>query len=396
MTMNIELHKITVRELTRGYADNNENGVRAYGGRLDVRPPYQREFVYGEKERDAVIDTLTNGFPLNVMYWAVRNVADCVPQSGQPICGDADSDRADSICGDADGDRAKYEIIDGQQRTISICQYVNGDFAFNFRYFHNLQPDEQEQILNYELQVYICSGSDSEKLKWFKTINIAGKELTEQELRNAVYAGSWVSDAKRYFSKNGAPAAKIGGDYLTGSAIRQDYLETAISWISDGNVEVYMSNHQHDPSAAPLWQFFQSVITWIETSFRPTKERKKIMKGVDWGMLYKQYKDQVFDFKAVDDEVKRLILDDDVTKKTGIYPYILTRKEKYLSIRAFTDAQKLAACERQMGFCADCGQHFDLSQMEADHITPWHLGGKTVAENCQMLCRDCNRRKSGK
>ncbi len=394
--MNIELHKITVRELTRGYADNNENGVRAYGGRLDVRPPYQREFVYGEKERDAVIDTLTNGFPLNVMYWAVRNVADCVPQSGQPICGDADSDRADSICGDADGDRAKYEIIDGQQRTISICQYVNGDFAFNFRYFHNLQPDEQEQILNYELQVYICSGSDSEKLKWFKTINIAGKELTEQELRNAVYAGSWVSDAKRYFSKNGAPAAKIGGDYLTGSAIRQDYLETAISWISDGNVEVYMSNHQHDPSAAPLWQFFQSVITWIETSFRPTKERKKIMKGVDWGMLYKQYKDQVFDFKAVDDEVKRLILDDDVTKKTGIYPYILTRKEKYLSIRAFTDAQKLAAYERQMGFCADCGQHFELSQMEADHITPWHLGGKTVAENCQMLCRDCNRRKSGK
>ena len=418
--MNIELHKITVRELTRGYADNNENGVRAYGGRLDVRPPYQREFVYGEKERDAVIDTLTNGFPLNVMYWAVRNVADCVPQSGQPICEDADSDRtdsicgdadgdradsicedadcdrADSICGDADGDRAKYEIIDGQQRTISICQYVNGDFAFNFRYFHNLQPDEQEQILNYELQVYICSGSDSEKLKWFKTINIAGKELTEQELRNAVYSGSWVSDAKRYFSKNGAPAAKIGGDYLTGSAIRQDYLETAISWISDGNVEVYMSNHQHDPSAAPLWQFFQSVIIWIETSFRPTKERKKIMKGVDWGMLYKQYKDQVFDFKAVDDEVKRLILDDDVTKKTGIYPYILTRKEKNLSIRAFTPAQKLAAYERQMGFCADCGQHFDLSQMEADHITPWHLGGKTVAENCQMLCRDCNRRKSGK
>ena len=382
--MNIELHKITVRELTKGYADNNENGVRAYGGCLDVRPPYQREFVYGEKERDAVIDTLTNGFPLNVMYWAVRNVADCVPQSGQPICGDAD------------GDKAKYEIIDGQQRTISICQYVNGDFAFNFRYFHNLQPDEQEQILNYELQVYICSGSDSEKLKWFKTINIAGKELTEQELRNAVYAGMWVSDAKRYFSKNGAPAAKIGGDYLTGSAIRQDYLETAISWISDGNVEVYMSNHQHDPSAAPLWQFFQSVITWIETSFRPTKERKKIMKGVDWGMLYKQYKDQVFDFKAIDDEVKRLILDDDVTKKTGIYPYILTRKEKYLSIRAFTDAQKLAAYERQMGFCADCGQHFDLSQMEADHITPWHLGGKTVAENCQMLCRDCNRRKSGK
>jgi len=386
--MNIELHKITVRELTKGYVDNNENGVRAYGGKLDVRPPFQREFVYKEKQRDAVIDTLTQGFPLNVMYWAVRNVADCVSQSGQPICRDANDDNG--------GDNAQFEIIDGQQRTISICQFVNGDFAFNFRYFHNLQPDEQEQILNYELQVYICSGTDSEKLKWFRTINIAGEELTEQELRNAVYAGPWVSDAKRYFSKNGCPAAKIGSDYLTGSAIRQDYLETAIAWMSDGNIEVYMSNHQHDASAAPLWQFFQSVITWIETSFRPTKERKKIMKGVDWGMLYKRYKDQVFDYKQIDEEVKRLILDDDVTKKTGIYPYILTRKEKYLSIRAFTDAQKLAAYESQMGFCADCGQHFELSQMEADHITPWHLGGKTIAENCQMLCKECNRRKSGK
>ena len=386
--MNIELHKITVRELTKGYVDNNENGVRAYGGRLDVRPPYQREFVYKEKQRDAVIDTLTQGFPLNVMYWAKRIVADCVSQSGKSVCGDAD--------GDNGSDKAQYEIIDSQQRTISICQYVNGDFAFNFRYFHNLQPDEQEQILNYELQIYICSGTDSEKLKWFRTINIAGEALTEQELRNAVYAGSWVSDAKRYFSKNGAPAAKIGSDYLNGSAIRQDYLETAIDWISDGNIEVYMSNHQHDASAAPLWQFFQSVITWIETSFRPTKERKKIMKGVEWGMLYKQYKDQVFDCKAIDEEVKRLILDDDVTKKTGIYPYILTRKEKYLSIRAFTDAQKLSAYERQMGFCADCGQHFELSQMEADHITPWCDGGRTVADNCQMLCKECNRRKSGK
>ena len=363
--MKIELHKITVRDLTNGYEDNNENGVRAYDGKLDVRPPFQREFVYKEKQRDAVIDTLTQGFPLNVMYWAVRE----------------------------DG---TYEIIDGQQRTISICQYVNGDFAFDFRYFHNLQADEQEQILNYELQVYICSGTDSEKLKWFKTINIAGEELTEQELRNAVYAGPWVTDAKRYFSKNGCPAAKIGSDYLTGSAIRQDYLETAISWISDGNVEVFMSNHQHDASAAPLWQFFQSVITWIETSFRPTKERKKIMKGVDWGALYKQYKDEVIDYKKVDEEVKRLILDDDVTKKTGIYPYVLTRKEKFLSIRAFTDAQKLSAYERQMGFCTDCKRHFELSQMEADHITPWHLGGRTVAENCQMLCRECNRRKSGK
>ena len=363
--MQIELHKITVRDLTQGYEDNAENGVRAYGGRLDVRPPYQREFVYKEKQRDAVIDTLTHGFPLNVMYWAVR-------------------------------DDGTYEIIDGQQRTISICQYVNGDFAYMFRYFHNLQPDEQQQILDYELNVYICSGTDSEKLQWFKTINIAGEELTEQELRNAVYAGSWVSDAKRYFSKPGCVASKIASDYLTGSAIRQDYLETAISWISDGNIEVYMSNHQHDANAAPLWQFFQSVVTWIESSFQPSKERRKIMKGVDWGALYKEFKDSVIDTKAVGEEVKKLILDEDVTKKTGIYPYILTRKEKFLSIRTFSEAQKLAAYENQLGICSHCHKHFDLSQMEADHITPWHEGGRTTAENCQMLCRDCNRRKSGK
>lgn len=363
--MQIELHKITVRELTQDYEDNAEKGVRAFGGKLDVRPPYQREFVYKDKQRDAVIDTLTRGFPLNVMYWAVR-------------------------------DDGTYEIIDGQQRTISICQYVNGDFAYLFRYFHNLQPDEQQQILDYELNVYICSGSDSEKLKWFQTINIAGEELTDQELRNAVYAGSWVSDAKRYFSKPGCVATKIASDFLTGSAIRQDYLETAISWISDGNINVYMSNHQHDASSAPLWQFFQSVITWIESSFHPTKERKKIMKGIDWGSLYKEFKDSVIDSNAVDEEVKKLILDDDVTKKTGIYPYILTRKEKFLSIRAFSEAQKLAAYENQFGICPYCHKHFELNQMEADHITPWHEGGRTVAENCQMLCRECNRRKSGK
>ena len=363
--MKIELNKITVRDLTNGYEDNAENGVKAFGGKLDVRPPYQREFVYKENQRNAVIDTLKQGFPLNVMYWATR-------------------------------DDGTYEIIDGQQRTISICQYVNSDFAFDMMYFHNLTDDQKEQILNYELQVYICSGTDSEKLRWFETINIAGEELTKQELRNAVYAGSWVSDAKRYFSKIGAPAAKIGGDYLSGSANRQEYLETAISWISDGNIEIHMANHQHDANAAPLWQFFSSVITWIETTFKPSKERKKIMKGVNWGALYKEFKDKLIDQKAVDTEVKQLILDDDVTNKKGIYPYILTRKEKFLSIRAFTDAQKLAAYERQCGICPHCKGHFELSQMEADHITPWCKGGHTVKENCQMLCRDCNREKSGK
>lgn len=363
--MNIRLQEITIRELIQNYADNQENGVKAYGGLLDVRPPYQREFVYGDKERMAVIDTVMQGFPLNVMYWAVR-------------------------------DDGTYEIIDGQQRTISICQYVNGDFAFDMRYFHNLQADEQTKSLDYKLMVYLCEGSDSEKLKWFETINIAGKELTKQELRNAVYSGSWVSDAKRYFSKNNCAASQIGGKYLNGSAIRQEYLETAISWISKGNIEVYMSNHQHDANALALWQYFQSVITWLEGTFVHTPERQRIMKGIDWGELYDAYHTQVIDTKSVEAAIKRLILDDDVTNKKGIYAYVLTGKEKHLNIRAFSEAQKLAAYERQAGICAECGKHFELSQMEADHITPWAKGGKTAAENCQMLCRECNRRKSSK
>jgi hypothetical protein len=361
--MNIELKEITVRELTDGYQDNEENGVLGFGGKLDIRPPYQREFIYKDKQRDAVINTVTKEFPLNVMYWAVRE----------------------------DGN---YEVIDGQQRTISVCQYVNGDFAYMFKYFHNLQKDEKEQILNYKLMVYVCSGTDSEKLEWFKTINIAGEKLTEQELRNAVYSGSWVTDSKRYFSKSGCPAYGIGSNYLNGSSIRQDYLETAIKWISKGNIEVYMSNHQHDPNALALWQYFQSVITWIQGTF--TKKRTKFMKGVDWGSLYNVYKDEVFDTKEIEKETAKLIADDDVVKKKGIYPYILTRDERHLGIRAFSDSLKQKVYEKQNGICPICKNHFDISEMEGDHITPWHENGKTIEENCQMLCKDDNRRKSGK
>ena len=234
--MKIELKEITVRDLTNGYEDNQENGVIGYGGKLDIRPPYQREFIYKDKQREAVIDTVTKNFPLNVMYWAVRE----------------------------DGN---FEVIDGQQRTISICQFVTGEFAHLFRFFHNLQKDEQDQILDYKLMVYLCSGTDSQKLEWFKTINIAGEKLTDQELRNAVYSGSWVSDAKRYFSKNGCPAYGLGSNYLNGSPIRQDYLETTINWISKGNIEVYMSNHQHDPNANEIWLYFQSVVSWIKGEF---------------------------------------------------------------------------------------------------------------------------------
>jgi hypothetical protein len=208
-----------------------------------------------------------------------------------------------------------------------------------------------------------------------------------------VYSGSWVSDAKRYFSKNSCPAFKIGSNYLNGSAIRQEYLETAIEWISNGNIEVYMSNHQHDPNATALWRYFQDVITWVEGTFTTYR---KFMRGVDWGSLYNKFKDDVFDTKKLEEETSRLINDDDVTKKSGIYPYLLTKEEKHLSIRSFTDVTKQKVYEKQKGICVKCGKHFDITEMEADHIQPWHEGGKTTEENCQLLCKQDNRTKSGK
>jgi len=363
--MKIELQKIRVRALVEGYEDNEELGVRAYDDKLDVRPPYQREFVYKDHQRDAVIETLRRDFPLNVMYWAVRE----------------------------DG---TFEVIDGQQRTISICQYVEGDFSIPVNghqlSFHNLQSDQQDQILDYELMVYLCEGRDSEKLEWFRTINIAGEELTDQELRNAVYHGPWVSAAKKYFSKNGCPAYAIGSDYLTGTPIRQDYLETIIKWVNDGDVDGYMAAHQHDPNANPLWLYFQNVMAWVKATF--PKWRRE-MRSVPWGLLYNEYKDASLDPVKLEAEVAALMADEDVTKKRGIYIYVLNGEERNLSIRAFTDNQKREAYERQKGVCPVCTEHFELAEMEADHITPWHAGGKTEASNCQMLCRDDNRRKGG-
>jgi len=361
--MKIELKNITVRDLSKDYVDNAEEGVKGYGGRLDIRPPYQREFIYKEKQRDAVITTIKKDFPLNVMYWSVR-------------------------------DDGNFEIIDGQQRTVSICQYVRGDFSYNSKYFHSLQDDEQNKIYDYELMIYRCSGTASERLKWFEIINIAGEKLTPQELRNAVYFGSWVSDAKRYFSKTGCAAYGIASDYVTGSAIRQEYLQTAIKWISkDDDINDYMSKHQHEQNANILWNYFQAVINWVEATF---KTKRKFMKNVDWGYLYNEYKDVQLDTDEIEKETQKLILDDDVTKKSGIYPYILTRNEKHLSIRAFTENMKHKVHELQKGKCAKCKKWFDISEMEADHIKPWHEGGKTTEENCQLLCKNDNRRKSGK
>ena len=368
--MKIELREITIEKLFDGFVDSAEQGVVAYNGKLDIRPPYQREFIYKDKQRDAVIDSVTKDFPLNVMYWAVRK----------------------------DGN---FEVIDGQQRTLSICQYVNGDYSIKglfgidlVRYFHTLQDEEQQRILNYKLMVYFCSGTGPETLDWFRTINIAGEEHTDQELRNAVYAGPWTADAKRYFSKTGCAAYGLAGDYMRGSPIRQEFLETAIAWhAKDETIEDYMSKHQHDKNATPLWQYFQKVIAWVKATF---PEYRREMKGVDWGPLFNQFKDIEPDTDNLEKRIAELMMDDDVGSKPGIYPFVLDGDECHLNIRAFSDNMKREAYERQKGICRKCKKHFEIEEMEADHIKPWHEGGKTIAANCQMLCKDDNRRKSGK
>ena len=360
--MKIEMHTITVRELVDGYVNSEEEGVVAFGGKLDVRPKYQREFIYRPEQQEAVVDTLTKGYPLNVMYWAVRE----------------------------DG---TYEVIDGQQRTLSICEYVAGRFAYMFRYFGNLAENEREQILDYGLTVYFCEGTESEKLEWFKTINIAGEELTEQELLNAVYAGPWTADLKRYFSRSAGPAYGMGNRYMKGEPIRQDYLATVLKWKSGGDVKSYMALRQHEPSAMEEWLYFKGVMDWVQTLF--PKYRKE-MKGLEWGSLHDEFAGGKYDPAALEKSIVELMEDDDVQKKSGIYEYLLSgrERERLLNIRAFTPSQKRAAYERQKGKCPKCGKHFAIEEMEGDHIAPWSKGGKTVPENLHMLCRDCNRRKS--
>lgn len=362
--MEVKLKEITVKDLVENYQDNDENGVVGYGGKLDIRPPFQREFVYNDSQQKAVIDTVTKGFPLNVMYWSVRE----------------------------DDKEKPYEIIDGQQRTLSICKYINSEFSFKDLYFHNLEEDQKKNVLDYKLTVYVCEGSDSEKLEWFKTINIAGEELTNQELRNAVYHGSWVTDAKRYFSKTGCPAYQIGSDYMNGTPIRQDYFETVIKWISENKIEDYMGKNQHKENAKELWDYFMEIIEWVKNSF--PKYRKE-MKGLPWGELYNKHKDKDLDSEKLEKEIIELMKDEDVTNKKGIYLYILNGKERHLNIRTFDNRQKRETYTRQKGICPSCKEEFKIDEMEADHITPWHSGGKTIPGNCQMLCKECNRRKSG-
>ena len=387
--MEIKRVSIKIVDLCDGYKNDSEEdierGVYAYHGKLCVRPAFQRMFVYDKKQENAVIDTALKGFPLNIMYWV-------------------------------DNGDGTYDCLDGQQRTISLCNFVDGISSFqapwlkdNARiYIHTLKridPDLYAKFMNYELEAYICRGTKAEQMEWFKTINIAGEELYPQELRNASYVSKWLTDAKRYFSKANAsstakcPAERLGGQYTNKNANRQEILEQVISWRigskEDADICNYMEAHINDKDASDLWNYFNNVINWITTVFYETYD--KGMATVNWGKLYNDYHTEDFDADEISEKFNELMmykatkeLDISVAK---ICEYCITRDETLLKHREFNEAQKTTMYNQQRGICPDCGKHYLKAEMHAHHIVPWYNGGVTELANGVMLCEECHRQR---
>lgn len=389
--MKIDLKLIKIKDIVENYKDNAEEGVVGYGGKLNIRPAYQREFVYKPEQRNEVIKTVMRGyphtlFPLNVMYWA-QNAEN------------------------------EYELIDGQQRTISICQFHNFGFSIDIngmpKNFDNLSPTQKEYFLNYEIQVYICSGTAEEKLEWFSIINIAGEPLTTQELLNANYTGQWLSSAKRYFMKSNCAAYGLANKYIDIEAnqSRGKGLETAIKWISKDNIKQYMADHQNDEDADELWTNFRNTIEWVQSKF--TKYYKE-MKGINWGQLYNKYHTQNYDPIEVTKLAQTLYDDEYIKNPKGIFEYILggQKEKKLLEVRIFEDSTKRSVYAKQteeanssgksncplcaIGNNANKTKIWLLTEMDADHVTAWSKGGATAKNNCEMLCITHNRAKGNK
>jgi hypothetical protein len=388
MAMKIQTPTITIKDLVKNYKDDGENGVTAFNGKLNVRPAFQRAFVYEPNDRDKVMQTVYNGLPLNSIYWAVN------------------PDKT-------------FEVIDGQQRIISICQFITNDdgdgnpIAINFdnkrnQVFDGLSDDKKKEILEYKLQVYICEGTDDEKLEWFHTINIAGKEMKPQELLNANYTGTWLSDAKIYFSKKrNNPAINsafydnddkktilsISGD----DANRQALLELALKWIINTDItqypeiKDYMAKHRHDKDAKELCDYFQNVIKWIKKTF---PNYRKEMKGLEWGILYNKYGKEKYKPEELEKELQRLFdiydQDPDGLKKAGFYEYVLNGDRTLIWHRVFSDKQQNQVYKEQGEKCAICKKKFKKEELEAHHKIAFADGGETVIGNCQMLCKDCH------
>ncbi len=379
---------ITVKDICEGFVYNELEGKGLFGlsGKLTIQPEYQRNYIYADGKRDvAVIESILRDYPLGLIYF--NNVGE-----------------------------DRLEVLDGQQRITSFGRYVTDKFAVKDekgmqQYFNGIAKDKQEKILNTKILIYECEGTESEIKEWFRTINIAGIPLNEQELLNAIYSGPFVTLGKEEFSNSQNSNVQKWGAYVSGSANRQDFLERALDWVSKGAISDYMSRHRFDTNITELKTYFNSVINWVSGVFRAVETE---MRGLEWGRLYETYHKKAYDPAKVQSEVERLYGDPYIKNRKGIFEYILggSVDSKLLEIRVFDEATKKAVYAKQtrkaeaknVSNCPLCATGHDaaknkiwkLADMDADHVTAWSKGGKTTEENCQMLCKTHNRAKGNR
>lgn len=378
---------ITVKDICEGFVYNELEGKGLYGlsGKLTIQPEYQRNYIYADGKRDvAVIESILKEYPIGLIYFNET----------------------------ADGN---YEVLDGQQRITSFGRFVTGKLAIKVdgmeQYFDGLSDDLQKKILNYPLTIYICKGKESEIKEWFKTINIAGIPLNDQELLNAIYSGPFTTLAKAEFSNSQNANIQKWGSYISGTVNRQDYLHAALDWVSEGNIDRYMSSHRKDDNINELKTYFNSVIDWISATFIDVERE---MCGLDWGRLYRTYHTKPYNSNKLREGIIRLYSDPYIKNRKGIFEYVLGGEEdpKLLDVRVFDDATKRRVYEKQttiakekgISNCPHCAigheanktRIYKLDEMDADHVSAWSKGGETSEANCQMLCKTHNRAKGNR
>lgn len=387
-----ELHiEWTVADICKGFVYNELEGKGLFGldGKLTIQPEYQRHYIYNDGKKDvAVIESILNRYPLGLIYFNLT-------------------------------DNGQYEVLDGQQRITSIGRFVTGKFSIedengNIQYFSGLPQEQQKLILESKLLVYVCQGEEKEVKEWFKTINIVGVPLNEQELRNAIYSGTFVNAAKRVFSNSQNAEIHKWGHYVKGDVKRQEVLRVALEWVCASRgmtVDAYMSMHRHDTKITELENYFRSVIDWVSTTFTMVENN---MCGIEWGRLYETYHTTPYSIEHITERVKTLLEDDAVRCSRNIYEYVLGGEQQHalLDVRFFDDKDKKAAFKRQtekaqkegVSNCPLCAigdnnnrtRIYKINEMDADHVTAWSKGGATTLDNCEMLCKSHNRAKGNK
>ncbi|MBK9156331.1 MAG: DUF262 domain-containing protein [Chloracidobacterium sp.] len=380
--------KITVKDICEGFVYNELEGKGLFGlaGKLTIQPEYQRNYIYADGKKDvAVIESLLKGYPLGLIYFV--KVSD-----------------------------NKFEVLDGQQRITSFGRYVTGKFAVKDengmqQYFRGIAEDKQAKILETKLTIYECEGTESEIKEWFKTINIAGVPLNDQELANAIYSGPFVTLAKQEFSNSQNANIQKWSAYIRGSANRQDFLERALEWVSKGSIGDYMSRHRYDNNITELKTYFNTVIDWVSGVFSDVESE---MRGLEWGRLYEEHHEKPYDPQRVSAEVQQLYSDPYVKRRKGVFEYVLggSVDTKLLEIRVFDEATKRAVYAKQkqeaeaagtsncplcaLGHDANKSKIWSPAEMDADHVTAWSKGGTTDIVNCQMLCKTHNQAKGNR